>query len=210
MRIFQPPISASSAIKISRPWVARPIAEFIFAAVCGTLLQGCGQPESEMHPGMNSGEHQASLGGVQDISVRLVAVVQRAGHGLSWIHESDMLRLTQEEKTIIERAGVTGQMEVVNTTERGSGHLTVRVVIIQHGPLTAKSQLTVPNRGSSIFVEEGIGFKPVSTNSVASGLVVELQQEGSETSFYLNYPRDRTRSGGGLFWWDANGEYKGL
>src|ERR1700722_13743675 len=71
----------------------------------------------------------------EDISVRIVAVLQKPAPQLSWINERQMLQLTPDEKKIIENAGVKGQMEVVSSDGRGSGSKEVRVVIIQSGPL---------------------------------------------------------------------------
>ena len=172
---------------------------------------GCGgRSERDEHaaaskPQFGSSEWQEAA--AEDISVRIVAVLRRPAETLSWIDEREMLQLTREEKKTVETEGVTGQMEVVYTTGRGSGSHEVRLVIIQCGPLSSNAVLAVPRSGSFIYVQDGGALKPLVTNSVVSSLKLEIYQEKRETAFFMDYPRDRTRYGGAVFWWDENGKW---
>ncbi len=121
-----------------------------------------------------------------------------------------MLQLTPEEKKAIEADGVRGQLEVVYTTGRGSGSREVRVVIIQSSPLKENARLPVPESGSAIYIEKEGALKPLSTNFPVSSLTLEIYQEKKETTFFMDYPRDRVRSGGSIFWWDENGKWHEL
>lgn len=143
----------------------------------------------------------------EDISVRIVAVLQRPAATLSWIDEHSLPQLTAEEKNAIAASGVTGQMEVVYTSGRGSGSREVRVVIIQTSPLSADAKLHVPEKGSYIYIQGGGTLKPLLTNSPASSLTLEIYQQKGETVFFMGYPRDRVRSGGSIFSWDENGHW---
>ena len=143
----------------------------------------------------------------EDISVRIVSVLPRSVPQLSWLNEREMLQLTREEKEAIAANGVTGRLEVVYTAARGSGSKEVRVVIIQKGPLQANARLPVPKSGSAIYIQEEGKLKPFSFNSLASSLTLEIFQEKKETAFFMDYPRDRTRYGGAIFWWDENGKF---
>ena len=146
----------------------------------------------------------------KDPTVRIVAVLQRPAVGLSWANERDMLQLTPEEKKKISDAGVTGELEVVYTAGRGSGSPEVRVVIIQAAPLLFPTRIPVPINGSVVYLQERGVLKQVVTNSALSSLILEIKQETNQTMFYMDYPRDMTRYGGAVFWWDANGKWHEL
>ena len=146
----------------------------------------------------------------EDISVRIMAVLQRPSEHLSWTNEQEMLQLNTAEKAAITKSGVTGEMEVVYTTGRGSGSREVRVVIIQNSPLTADTRLPVPENGSFIYIQDGGSLKPLFTNSMPSSLTLQIHQQKGETVFSMDYPRDGVRSGGSIFWWDKNGKWHEL
>jgi hypothetical protein len=146
----------------------------------------------------------------EDISVRIVAVLQKPAPQLSWINERQMLQLTPDEKKIIENVGVKGQMEVVSSDGRGSGSKEVRVVIIQSGPLAADARLIVPRNGSAIYLQDGGKLEPLWTNSTPSALQLEIYHLKSSTAFFLDYPRDQTRYGGDIISWNTNGTYHRL
>ncbi len=157
---------------------------------------------------MGFGSKEWNDAAAEDLTVRLVAVLQRPAPQLSWLKERGLLKLTKEEKAVIESKGVTGQMKVVHTTGRGSGSNEVRVVIIQKGPLNpnAKLKLPVPKSGSAIYIQDDGSLKPLSTNDVQSSLTLEVYQEKPHTGFFMDYPKDRTRYGGAIFWWDEKGK----
>src|SRR5271170_2825009 len=113
-----------------------------------------------------------------------------------------MLQLSAAEKDAITKSGVTGELEVVFTTGRGSGSREVRVVLIQTSPLSADGVLSIPEHGSFIYIQDQGSLKPLFTNAVASSLKLEIYQQKRDTVFFMNYPRDGVRSGGSLFWWD--------
>jgi hypothetical protein len=121
-----------------------------------------------------------------------------------------MLQLTPQEKEAVAKSGVTGELEVVYTAGRGSGSREVRVVIIQTGPLQSAARLLVPTSGSFVYVQESGSLKPLVTNSTPSSLVMEIKQQPRETVFFMDYPRDKTRYGGAIFWWDEKGRFREL
>jgi hypothetical protein len=41
-------------------------------------------------------------------------------------------------------------------------------------------------------------------------LTLEIFQEKKETTFFMDYPRDRVLAGGSIFWWDTNGKWHEL
>ena len=181
----------------------------VFCALA-LLQSGCGRKsEKDIHSEskmmFNSSEWNKAA--AEDISVRIISVFHRPAANLSWINEHDLPQLTAEEQEAIAKHGVTGQMEVVYSTARGSGSKEVRVVINQTGPLTANARLAVPKSGSAIFIHETGELKPLFTNSPPSALILEIFQEKKETTFFLDYPRDRVRSGGAMFWWDEDGHF---
>jgi hypothetical protein len=178
-----------------------------------SLLPGCGRKSEKdvnSQSQMAIGSSQWNKAAAEDINVRIVAVLQRPASQLSWVNEREMLQLTREEKEAIATNGVTGQLEVVYTTGRGSGSREVRVVIIQSSPLKENGRLHVPESGSAIYIEKEGALQPLSTNFPASSLTLEIFQEKKETTFFMDYPRDRVRAGGSIFWWDANGKWHEL
>lgn len=197
-------------------------AEYFASQIEGTIvtslfiaamLMGCGRKSEKdvnSESKMEFGSPQWNKAAVEDISVRIIAVLQRPAPQLSWFNEREMLQLTREEKEAIGTNGVTGQLEVVYTTGRGSGSREVRVVIIQRGPLTTNTRLPVPESGSAIYIERDGTLIPVFTNSLPSSLILEIYQEKRRTTFFMDYPRDRVRSGGAIFWWDENGKWNEL
>jgi hypothetical protein len=146
----------------------------------------------------------------ENISVRIVSVLQRPDSQLSWINERDLLQLKPEEKEAIRSRGVKGQLEVVSTDGRGSGLREVRMVIIQGSPLKQNARLPVPESGSAIYIENGGKLEPLFTNSTPSALTLEIYQDKTDTIFFMDYPRDRVRCGGGMFRWDENGNFHGI
>ena len=191
--------------------------DFVLTAVCCVLLAviapGC-RPKSEKDVNSQAkmvvGSPQWNKAAAENISVRIVAVLQRPAPQLSWTNEREMLQLTHEEKEAIEASDITGQLEVVYTTGEGSGSKEVRVVIIQSNPLMENARLPVPESGSAIYIEKKGVLKPLSTNFPASALTLEIYQEKKETTFFMDYPRDGVRSGGSVFWWDENGKWHEL
>ncbi len=184
---------------------------FVLLFVVVFAVAGCGRrsarDEHAAASKMRFGSSEWQKAAAEDISVRIVAVLRRPAKTLSWVGEREMLQLTPGEKKGVGTNGLTGHMEVVYTTGRGSGSREVRIVIIQSGPLTSNAVLAVPQSGSSIYVQEGGALKPLVTNSVASSLMLEIYQEKRETAFFMDYPRDRTRYGGAVFWWDEKGQW---
>jgi hypothetical protein len=181
------------------------------ASLAALCLCGCGhQSETDKHSAASSvafGSPEWNKAAAEDISVRIMAVLQRPSDRLSWSNESEMLQLTTAEKDAITKSGVTGELEVVYTTGRGSGSREVRVVIIQTSPLSADAVLPVPETGSFIYIQDHGSLKPLFTNSVASTLKLEIYQQKPDTVFFMDYPRDGVRSGGSIFWWDENGKW---
>ncbi len=181
--------------------------------VLGFSVLSCGR-KSEKDINSESkvafGSAQWNEAAAENISVRIVAVLQRPATQLSWTNEREMLQLTREEKEAIEANGVTGQLEVVYTTGRGSGSREVRVVIIQSNPLKDIGRLPVPESGSAIYLEKEGVLNPLSTNFPVSSLTLEIYQEKKDTTFFMDYPRDGVRSGGSIFWWDENGKWHEL
>jgi len=191
--------------------------KLVSTVTCCVLLAvtvpGCGGKSAKdvnSESKMIFGSSQWNKAAAENISVRIVAVLQRPAPQLSWTNEREMLQLTREEKEAIESNGVTGQLEVVYTTGRGSGSREVRVVIIQSSPLKENARLPVPESGSAIYIEKEGALKPLSTNFPVSSLTLEIYQEKKETTFFMDYPRDRVRSGGSIFWWDENGKWHEL
>ena len=176
------------------------------------FLSGCGRPsETDKHAAsanlpFGSPEWRTAAA-KEDISVRIMAVLQRPSDRLSWSNEREMLQLNAAEKDAITKSGVTGELEVVYTTGRGSGSREVRVVIIQTSPLSADAVLPVPESGSFIYIQDHGSLKPLFTNSMASTLKLEIFQQKPDTVFFMDYPRDGVRSGGSIFWWDENGKW---
>jgi hypothetical protein len=191
--------SSSSVISLLTAYI-------VVLAVCG-----CGrQSETDVHSASSKlayGSPEWNKKAAEDISVRIVAVLQRPAAKLSWIDEHSLPQLTTEERKAIAASGVTGQMEVVYSTGRGTGSREVRVVIVQGSPLSADAKLRVPESGSYIYIQDGGTLKPLLTNSPASSLTLEIYQQKGETVFFMDYPRDRVRSGGSIFWWDENGHW---
>jgi hypothetical protein len=144
----------------------------------------------------------------ENVCVDIISVLQTPGAKLVWREDRPTMALSRDEKAIIESHGVTGELEVVLTTGRGSGSVRVRVVVIQNGPIEKNVQLPVPESGSYIYVEKGKTLVPLSTNRPPSTLMLEVVPEKGLTAFYLNYPRDRVRSGGTLFLWEDDGRFR--
>jgi len=141
----------------------------------------------------------------EDIRVHMISVVYLPGEKLSW--EDDIDKLTDEEKEAITKADLTGRLRVVLGQTRGSGSREVRVVIILRSPLKKSALLPVPEYGSAIYVQEDDSLKPLLTNAIPSALTIELYQKQLVTEFFMDYPRDRVRCGGGIFLWDENGHF---
>ena len=185
------------------------VAGLLVCAICGCARQS----EADKHSAASKlafGSPEWNRQAAEDISVRIVAILQRPSQHLSWWNERELLQLTKEEKDAIVKSGVTGEMEVVYTTGRGSGSGEVRVVIIQTSPLSSDAKLPVPQSGSYIYIQRDGALKPLLTNSAASSLTLEIYQRKRETVFFMDYPRDRVRSGGAVFWWDENGKWHEL
>lgn len=182
--------------------------------VAGCSLPGCGRKSAKdvnSQSKMVFGSPEWNKAAAEDITVRIIAVLQRPAPRLSWVNEREMLQLTREEKEAIATNGVTGQLEVVYTTGRGgNASREVRVVIIQSGPLKENARVPVPESGSAIYIEKERALKPLFTKFSASSLTLEIYQEKKETTFFMDYPRDRVRSGGSIFWWDENGKWHEL
>jgi hypothetical protein len=160
---------------------------------------------------LSFGSSEWNKAAAEDISVGIVAVLQKPSQRLSWLNERGALQLKQEEKDAITKSGVTGEMEVVcSRGGAGSGSREVRVVIIQRSPLNVDVRLPVPASGSFIYIQDGGTLKPLLTNSVASSLTLEIYQHKRETVFFMDCPRDRVRRGGAVFWWDENGKWHEL
>jgi len=174
------------------------------------LLPGCGKKSTkstESQSELTIGSSQWKRAAAEDISVRLVAVLQRPAERLSWTNEGGMLQLTDEEKKAIATNGVMGQLEAVYTTGRGGGSREVRVVIIQEGPLRKNARLTVPETGSAIYFEKEGLLTPLFTNFPQSSLSIDIEQGKKWTMFYMDSPRDLVRTGGAVFVWDDNGKW---
>lgn len=145
----------------------------------------------------------------EDVSVQIVSVLQSPASQLSWVNEREMLQLNPQEKETIQNHGIKGQFEVVSIAKRGSGSKEVRVVIVQTHPLKRNSQISIPQNGYAIYIENNGVLEPLLTNS-PSKLTLEIKQEKQATMFYMDYPKDRTRYGGGIFFWDENGNFHGI
>ena len=196
-------------------WIGflKPVSTATYCVLLAVIVLGCrakSEKDLNSETKMVVGSPQWNKAAAENISVRIVAVLQRPATQLSWINEREMLQLTREEKEAIEANGVTGQLEVVYTTGRGSGSREVRVVIIQTNPLKENARLPVPESGSAIYLEKEGVLKPLSKNFPTSSLTLEIYQEKKETTFFMDYPRDRVRSGGSIFWWDENGKWHEL
>ena len=181
----------------------------IRSLLAALLLVGCDKnpaidPNSQSK--MVFGSPEWNKAAAEDISVRVVSVLRQPGKELSWQNEGRVFSLTQEEQEAIKKS-VTGQLQVVYTTGRGSGSREVRVVIIMSGPLKENARLPFPETGSYIYLQEGGALKPLLTNSPPSALTLEIYQEKTNTVFFMDYPRDRVRSGGAIFFWDENGRF---
>lgn len=207
----------AEAGKIKKCDIMQPnVLKMVINAIISVVIisqPGCGKKsEHDLHSEskLELGSSQWNKMAAEDISVRIVAVLQRPAPQLSWFDEQDTLKLTREEKESIATNGVTGQMEVVSTTGPGGGSREVRVVIIQTSPLKANARLAVPERGSAIYIEKDGVLKPLFTNFPASSLTLEIYQEKRETTYFMDYPRDRVRSGGSIFQWDENGKWHEL
>src|SRR5437016_4020750 len=179
-------------------WIgfSKPASTAAYCVLLAVMVLGC-RAKSEKDPNSKTkmvvGSPQWNKAAAEDINVRIVAVLQQPALQLSWVNERQMLQLTREEKEATATNGVTGQLEVVYTTGRGSGSREVRVVIIQSSPLKANARLPVPESGSAIYIEKEGVLKPLSTNFLASSLTLEIYQEKKETTFFMDYPRDRVR-----------------
>lgn len=157
---------------------------------------------------MKFGSDAWNKAAAENIYVDIISVFQKPGAKLVWREDRPTMTLSRDEKAIIESHGVTGELEVVLTTGRGSGSVPVRVVVIQNSPIGKSVQLPVPESGSYIYVEKGETLVPLSTNRPPSALMLDIVPEKGLTAFYLNYPRDRVRSGGTLFLWEDDGSFK--
>jgi hypothetical protein len=197
----------AAVIAVQKPAVVA-VCVVLGVALCGCRRKAERDIHSESKMKFQSPEWNKAA--AEDISVRTVSVLQRPASQVSFVNERDMLKLTPEEKDAIAAKGVTGELEVVYTAGSGSGSKEVRVVIIQRGPLKANARLPVPSSGSAIYVERDGALTPLLTNSPPSALTLEIFQEKKETTFFLDYPRDRTRYGGAVFWWDENGRFHEL
>jgi hypothetical protein len=142
-----------------------------------------------------------------DISICFVAVLRRPDPSFKWSNERDALRLTVEEKEVIQKYGLTGDFEVVLSGTRGQGSREVRVVIIQERPLAALAKIRVPSHGSTLYVQTNGVLKQLGTNSSLSSFVAEIMQEGNITGFSFDDPRAQVRFQGALFWWDKDGNW---
>ena len=174
-------------------------------------LVGCGGSEKD---NMN-GQAQVTFdsapwkkAAAEDISVRIISVLQRPSPSLTWREDRPGLNLSQLEKQIIESQSVTGELEVIKSDGRGSGSMEVRVVIIQHSPVTKSVNLPVPARGSFIYIQKEESLAPLFTDGLPSALVLQVSPQPGYTAFRLDYPRDRTTYGGALFWWDKDGNFQ--
>jgi hypothetical protein len=181
----------------------------VFYGVC---LAACDKPAETVNSQRTTtrGPAPSPKAAPDDISVRIVAVLQRPAYQLEWINERQMLQLTPEEKATIASHGVRGKLEVVYTTARGSGSSQVRVVIIQTSPLKTNALLQVPKSGSAIYLQQDGDLKPLSPNIPVSSLRMRIMQEKGQTTFSLDYPRDGVTSGGSIFWWDEQGKWHPL
>jgi len=173
------------------------------------LLAGCGRaaPQSpNTKSTMVFGSPEWNKAAAEDIRVHIISVVQMPGKALSW--EDNLDRISDEEREALAKAGGTGQMRVVLAQTRGSGSREVRIVIILSAPLKENARLPVPETGSYIYIQEGTTLKPLLTNSAPSVLTLEIYQEKTNTVFFMDYPRDRVRCGGGIFLWDEKGHFR--
>jgi len=173
------------------------------------LLAGCGRaaPQSpNTKSTMVFGSPEWNKAAAEDIRVHIISVVQMPGKALSW--EDNLDRIADDEREAIAKAGVTGQLRVVLAQTRGSGSREVRVVIILAGPLKENARLPVPETGSYIYIQEDAALKLLLTNSAPSALTLEIYQEKTNTVFFMDYPRDRVRCGGGIFLWDEKGHFR--
>lgn len=155
---------------------------------------------------MAFGSVQWKKAAAENINVNLISVIQMPGTNLTWREDLPGLALSTDEKRILQEHRVTGALEVIITAGRGSSSVKVRVVIIQHSQITSKVTLSVPERGSYIYIQKGGTLVPLFTNSPPSALTIDVVPETGETMYHLDYPRDRTRYGGSLFSWDKSGK----
>jgi hypothetical protein len=51
---------------------------------------------------------------------------------------------------------------------------------------------------------------PPLSGPLKGSLTLEIFQEKKETTFFMDYPRDRVLAGGSIFWWDTNGKWHEL
>ena len=173
------------------------------------LLAGCDKnpaidPNSQSK--MVFGSPEWNKAAAEDIRVHIISVVQLPGEALSW--EDNLDRIVDDEREAIAKAGVTGQLRVVLAQTRGSGSHEVRIVIILSSPLKENARLPVPETGSYTYIQEDATLKPLLTNSAPSALTLEIYQEKTNTVFFMDYPRDRVRCGGGIFLWDGKGHFR--
>jgi len=187
----------------------RLTAILLSLAVLAGCYRNCEQ-DRHSQPNMKPGSPEWNAASAEDISVRILAVLQKPADQLSWANEREMLRLTLDEKRSIATNGIKGELQVVYTTGRGGGSKEVRVVIVQSGPLKADVRLPVPKFGSAIFVERAGELQPLPGNPPRSALTLEIFQERKETTFFMNIPKEGVRSGGAIFWWDENGKWHPL
>ena len=173
------------------------------------LLAGCGRaaPQSpNTKSTMVFGSPEWNKAAAEDIRVHIISVVQMPGKALSW--EDNLDRIADDEREAIAKAGVTGQLHVVLAQTRGSGAREVRIVIILSAPLKENARLPVPETGSYIYLQDGGVLKPLLTNSAPSALTLEIYQGKSSKVFFMDYPHDRVRCGGGIFLWDEKGHFR--
>ena len=184
--------------------ISRPISSLLAAL----WLVGC-HKNPPIDPNSQSklvfGSPEWNKAAAEDIRVHITSVVQLPGKAMTW--EDNLDRISDEERDVIAKAGVTGQLRVVLAQTRGSGSREVRVVIILSAPLKENARVPVPENGSYIYLQDGGALKPLLTNSVPSALTLEMYQEKTNTVFFMDYPRDRVRSGGAIFFWDENGKF---
>ena len=185
--------------------ISRPISSLLAAL----WLVGC-HKNPPIDPNSQSklvfGSPEWNKAAAEDIRVHITSVVQLPGKALTW--EDNLDRISDEEREVIAKAGVTGQLRVVLAQTRGSGSREVRIVIILSAPLKEYARLPVPETGSYIYIQEDAALKLLLTNSAPSALTLEIYQEKTNTVFFMDYPRDRVRCGGGIFLWDEKGHFR--
>jgi hypothetical protein len=174
-------------------------------------LAGCRDSRKDSmnsHSDSTFGSAQWKEAAAENINVRIISVLRRPSPSLTWKDDRPGLSLSRHEKQIIQSQGVTGELEVIKSDGRGSGSREVRVVVIQHSPVTKSVNLPVPARGSFIYIQKDDSLVPLFTNGLPSALVLQVAPQRGYTAFCLDYPRDRTAYGGAIFWWDENGLFK--